>query len=128
MNTTDPIADLLTRIRNATSARKDIVRIPYSKVKHQICDVLVENGYIESAKAIGEGVAKEIQVELKEGQREIHLRRVSKPGQRIYVSSKEIPKVLEGLGIAIISTPKGIITGKEARKQNVGGEYLCEVY
>lgn len=128
MKVTDPIADLLTRIRNAIMARKNMVDIPYSKLKEAICDVLKENKYIENVSVVGEGIERMLQVELKEELGELHLKRVSKPGQRIYVGSQEIPRVLDGLGLAIISTPKGVMSGQKARKMKVGGEYLCEVY
>lgn len=128
MTVTDPIADLLTRLRNAARARKTLVRIPYSKMKHAICDVLKEKGYVLEVKASGEGVAKELVVEIPENRQDLHLRSISKPGQRIYVKSQEIPRVLSGLGLAIVSTPKGIMSGDKARKQKLGGEYLCEIY
>ena len=128
MTVTDPIADLLTRIRNATSANKDMVHMPYSKMKHAISDVLKEHGYILDAKALGEGVEKELVIELKENVHGLHLKRISKPGQRIYVKASEMPRVLDGLGIAIVSTSKGVMTGSKAHKEKVGGEYLCEVY
>lgn len=128
MTTTDPIADLLTRIRNAMRARKAMVHAPYSILKHSVCDVLAEHGYIVGAKAVGEGVAKELIIELYADKRDVHLKRVSKPGQRIYIKKTEIPRVLDGLGLAIISTPKGVMSGDKAKKENVGGEYLCEVY
>ena len=128
MTTTDPIADLLTRIRNAARAHKSIVHVPYSKMKHAICEVLKKDGYIMEAKAVSEGVEKELVIELYEGKEGLHLKKVSKPGQRIYLKRDEIPHVLEGLGLAIISTPKGVMSGKRARKENLGGEYICEVY
>ncbi len=128
MTVTDPIADLLTRIRNAARARKTLVHVPYSKMKHSICDVLKEKGYVLEVKASGEGVAKELLIEIPENRQDLHLKSVSKPGQRIYVKSQEIPRVLNGLGLAIVSTSKGIMSGDEARKQKLGGEYLCEIY
>jgi small subunit ribosomal protein S8 len=128
MKTTDPIADLLTRIRNAARAKKTLVEIPYSKLKESICNVLKEDGYILEVKAVGQGIEKELVLELKEIKQDIHLKRVSKPGQRIYLKSNNIPRVLEGLGLAILSTPQGVMSGKRARKEKLGGEYLCEVY
>ena len=128
MTVTDPIADLLTRIRNAARAKKTMLHIPYSKFKHAVADVLKEHGYIMEVKAVGEAATKELIVELYEDKIDLHLKTISKPGQRIYVNSKEIPRVLEGLGLAIISTPKGVMDGEKARKAKVGGEYLCEVY
>ncbi|MFA5792548.1 MAG: 30S ribosomal protein S8 [Candidatus Gracilibacteria bacterium] len=128
MTITDPIADLLTRIRNATRARKLLVHVPYSRIKEDICKVLKETGYIDNVKSIGEKTTKELLIELKEGSQELVLKTISKPGQRIYVKSQSIPKVLNGLGIAILSTPKGVMSGKDARKAKVGGELLCEIY
>jgi small subunit ribosomal protein S8 len=128
MNVTDPIADLLTRLRNAARARKTLVHAPYSKMKHSVCEVLKDYGYIHTVKEVGSGIEKELMVELKTGNEGIHLKRVSKPGQRIYLKHNEIPRVLEGLGLAIISTPKGVMSGSKARKAKVGGEYICEVY
>ena len=126
--TTDPIADLITRIRNAARARKSMVHVPYSKMKEAICEVLKKYQYVEGITLNGEGISKELVIELKADKKDIHLKRISKPGQRIYVHSKEIPKVLDGLGMAIVSTPKGVMSGREARRQNLGGEYLCEIY
>ena len=128
MKVTDPIADLLTRIRNAARVRKVMVRAPYSKLKHSICDVLKTGGYIIDVKAVGEGVQKELVIELPEDRTDLHIKSMSKPGQRIYLKANEIPHVLEGLGLAILSTPKGVMSGRDAKKQKVGGEYLCEVY
>jgi len=128
MTVTDPISDLLTRIRNAARARKNFVHVPYSRMKEDICQVLKKAGYLAEVKAGGEGVAKELLLELTEDHRDITLRAVSKPGQRLYVKSREIPRVLSGLGLAIISTPKGVMSGDAARKAKVGGEFICEIY
>lgn len=128
MPVTDPIADLLTRLRNAARARKTLVHVPYSKMKDSICAVLKDKGYLVSFQIIGEGVTKELLVELPENRQDLHLKSISKPGQRIYVKTREIPRVLSGIGIAILSTPKGIMSGDAARKQKLGGEFLCEVY
>ncbi len=128
MKVTDPIADLLTRLRNASRSRKTMVHIPYSKMKESICSVLKEGNFISDFTITGEGVTKEVVVELQEDRRDLHLKRISKPGQRIYIKSTEIPRVLNGLGIAILSTPKGVMSGNSARKAKMGGEYLCEVY
>lgn len=128
MTVTDPIADLLTRLRNAARARKALVHVPYSKLKFAICSVLKEKGYIMQATVSGEGVQKELLIEVGENKESLHLRSVSKPGQRIYVKAAEIPKVLNGMGLAIVSTSKGVMSGDEARKQKLGGEYLCEIY
>ncbi|HEY8423651.1 MAG TPA: 30S ribosomal protein S8 [Clostridia bacterium] len=132
MVVTDPIADFLTRIRNALAARHTSVEIPASKIKKQIADILVEEGYIKSAEIKGEGKDRKIVIELKYGPRYekviTGLKRISKPGLRIYCSHDEIPKVLNGLGIAILSTNKGIMTDKKARENKVGGEVLAYVW
>jgi len=128
MPVTDPISDLLTRLRNAARARKTLVHVPYSKMKDSICAVLKAKGYVVSAQTVGEGITKELLVQLPENRQDLHLKSVSKPGQRIYVKCTEIPRVLSGMGLAIVSTPKGIMSGDDARKQKLGGEYLCEIY
>ncbi len=129
---TDPIADMLTRIRNAVRARHPRVDVPASKLKVEIARILKEEGYINNFKVMGEGAKKTLRLYLKygpEGETPIlNLERVSRPGRRIYVGAKEIPRVLGGLGVAILSTPKGIMTGRDARRRNVGGEVLCYVY
>lgn len=127
----DPISDMLTRIRNANDARHDTVDVPYSKVKKAIADILVAEGFVASADTLGEGTHKTIRITLKyEGKTKVlqGLKRISKPGLRIYASVEELPRVLNGLGIAIISTSKGIMTDKEARKQNVAGEVLAYIW
>ncbi len=131
MNTTDPIADMLTRIRNANSARHQTVDIPYSRVKKAIADILVNEGFVESIDVIEEGSYKTIRITLKY-QNKVRvlqgLKRISKPGLRIYANVEELPRVLNGLGIAIISTSKGIMTDKDARRQNIAGEVLAYVW
>lgn len=130
MNTTDPIADMLTRIRNANSQRHTTVDIPCSKVKKAIADILVAEGFVESIEII-EDKYKTIRMTLKyEGKTRVlqGLKRISKPGLRIYANVEELPRVLNGLGIAIISTSKGIMTDKEARKQNIAGEVLAYIW
>ena len=129
----DPIADMLTRIRNANTAKHDTVSIPASKIKASIAEILLEEGYIKTYEVQGEGAGKKILVTLKYGsdknEKVIHgLSRISKPGLRVYASAEEMPKVLGGLGIAIISTNKGVMTDKEARKNNVGGEVLAYIW
>ncbi|MDD3303492.1 MAG: 30S ribosomal protein S8 [Clostridia bacterium] len=127
----DPISDMLTRIRNANDARHDTVDVPYSKVKKSIADILVAEGFVASADVLGEGTQKTIRITLKyEGKTKVlqGLKRISKPGLRIYANVEELPRVLNGLGIAIISTSKGIMTDKEARKQNVAGEVLAYIW
>ena len=127
----DPISDMLTRIRNANDARHDTVDVPYSKVKKAIADILVAEGFVASADTLGEGTHKTIRITLKyEGKTKVlqGLKRISKPGLRIYANVEELPRVLNGLGIAIISTSKGIMTDKEARKAGVGGEVVAFVW
>ena len=133
MTMSDPIADMLTRIRNANTAKHDTVDIPASKMKISIANILLDEGYIEKYDLIDEGVFKTIRVTLKYGEDKNEkiisgLKRISKPGLRIYAGKDEIPKVLGGLGIAILSTNKGVITDKEARKLHVGGEVLAFVW
>ena len=129
---TDPIADMLTRIRNALTAKHETVSIPASKEKASILNILIEEGYIKEVKAVEEGTHKNIIVTLKyddNGDSVIQgLRRISKPGLRVYAEKDKLPKVINGLGIAIISTNKGILTDKQARLANVGGEVLAFVW
>lgn len=130
--TSDPISDMLTRIRNGIKARHAKVDVPASKLKTEIARILKDEGYILNYKIVDEGNHKAIRVYLKytaANQPVIaKLERVSRPGCRVYVGAAEIPKVLGGLGINILTTPKGVMTGKSARKENVGGELLCQVY
>ena len=132
MNITDPIADMLTRIRNANSSRHKTVDIPASKMKKSIAEILFEEGYIKSFEEIDDGVQGIIRITLKydeNGNRVIAgLKRISKPGLRVYAASEELPKVLNGLGVALVSTSKGIMTDKKARQNNVGGEVLAYVW
>ena len=132
MQITDPIADMLTRIRNAGSARHETVDIPNSKMKKAIAEILLEEGYIKSFQLIDDGTQGVIRITLKylPGKEKAiqGLRRVSKPGLRVYAGADERPQVLRGLGIAIISTSKGIMTDKKARAQHVGGEVLAFVW
>ena len=132
MTTTDPIADMLTRIRNANSARHTTVEIPASKVKLAIAQILLDEGYIRSFEKIEDGKQGMIQVTLKydeKGKRVISgLKRISKPGLRIYVSCEELPQVLNGLGIALVSTSKGIKTDRDARREGLGGEVFAYVW
>jgi len=129
---TDPIADMLTRIRNANSAKHDTVSIPSSRVKKQIADILLAEGYISKIEMHEDGVKKTMKLTLKSddnGNRTISgLKRVSKPGLRVYAQSDKLPRVLNGLGTAIVSTNRGIISDKEARKNNVGGEVLAFIW
>ena len=132
MHITDPIADMLTRIRNANSAKHETVDIPASNMKKAIAQILLDEGYIASYKVIEDEKQGVIRVTLKYGENKSQVitgsRRVSKPGLRIYSNVEDMPKVMKGLGIAIVSTSKGIMTDREARKQNVGGEVLAFVW
>ena len=133
MSMSDPIADMLTRIRNANSAKHDTVDIPSSRVKVAIAGILVEEGYVKGYEVIETGVKKTMRITLKYGKDKNEkvisgIKRISMPGLRIYSSCEELPKVLNGLGTAIISTNQGLITDKEARKQNVGGEVIAFVW
>ena len=129
MHITDPIADMLTRIRNANSQKHETVDIPASNMKKAIAQILVDEGYIKGYEVVEDGKQGVIHMTLKYGQNKSQvitgLRRVSKPGLRIYTGVEDMPKVMKGLGVAIISTPKGVMTDKEARKANVGGEVLA---
>ena len=132
MQVTDAIADMLTRIRNASSAKHDSVKIPASNTKKAIAQILVDEGYIKGFTVEEDGKQEIMDVQLKYGPNKSQvitgLRRVSKPGLRIYTSCEDMPKVMKGLGIAIISTSKGIMTDKDARKANVGGEVLAFIW
>lgn len=129
---TDPIADMLSRIRNGNDARHKSVSIPASNIKREISRILLEEGYIKNFEFVEDGKQGIINVELKYGKNNEKvisgIKRISKPGLRVYAKTTEIPKVLGGLGIAIISTSKGIMTDREARKEQVGGEVLCYVW
>jgi small subunit ribosomal protein S8 len=132
MQITDTIADLLTRIRNASSAKHDTVEIPASNMKKAIVQILLDEGYIKGFTVAEDGKQGVIKVTLKYGEGKMAaingLQRVSKPGLRIYRNADELPKVMKGLGIAIVSTSKGIMTDRQARKENVGGEVLAFVW
>ena len=131
MAVTDPLGDLLTRIRNGQRAKKDSVLSPASKLRVRVLDVLQREGYIRGYSEEQMGPAAGVRIELKyfEGQPAIkHVARVSKPGRRIYSGATELPRVMNGLGITIVSTPKGVLSDAEAREQNVGGEVLAEVF
>ncbi len=133
MTMSDPIADMLTRIRNANTAKHDTVDVPASKMKLAIADILLKEGYIAKYDVLEDGAFKTIRITLKYGADKNEkiitgLKRISKPGLRIYAGSQEIPRVLGGLGIAILSTNQGVITDKEARKLHVGGEVLAFVW
>ena len=128
----DPIADMLTRVRNALSAKHKTVEMPASNIKKAIADVLVSEGYIEDVKVLGEGAKKTIKITLKygpNGEKVVQgIKRISKPGLRIFSGAEELPQVLNGLGIAIVSTSKGVMSDKKARELNIGGEVLAFVW
>ena len=132
MQITDSIADMLTRIRNANSAKHDSVKVPASNMKKAIAQILVDEGYIKSFTVEEDGKQGMMDIKLKYGPNKSQvitgIRRVSKPGLRIYSSCADMPKVMRGLGTVIVSTPKGVMTDKEARKQNVGGEVLAYIW
>ena len=133
MNMSDPIADMLTRIRNANTAKHDTVDVPASKMKIAIANILLDEGYIKKYDIIEDGVFKTIHIELKYGADKNEkiitgLKRISKPGLRVYADKETLPKVLGGLGVAILSTNQGVITDKEARKLQIGGEVLAFVW
>ena len=132
MTMQDPVADMLTRIRNASVARHKELSLPSSKVKREIARILAEEGFIESFDTEPDGVQEKLTLRLKyvEGRTPVvtGLKRISKPGLRVYARKTEIPRVLGGLGLAILSTSHGIMTGSDARKQNLGGEVLCYVW
>ncbi|MDE5777393.1 MAG: 30S ribosomal protein S8 [Lachnospiraceae bacterium] len=133
MKMTDPIADMLTRIRNANTAKHDTVDVPASKMKEAIATILLEEGYIKAVDMIEEGNFKTIRITLKYGKDKNEkiitgIKRISKPGLRVYAGKDELPKVLGGLGVAIISTNKGVLTDKQAREAQVGGEVLAFVW
>ena len=132
MTMTDPIADMLTRIRNANVVKHETVDVPASNMKKELSRILLEEGFIRGYDVIEDGKQGIIRIQLKSGQtgeRVISgLKRISKPGMRVYADKHEVPRVLNGLGISIISTSKGILTDKQARKENVGGEVICYVW
>ncbi|MBC2579643.1 30S ribosomal protein S8 [Clostridium sp. DJ247] len=129
---TDPIADLLTRIRNANIVKHEIVEVPSSTIKKAILDIMLQEGYIKDVEEYTDGSVKMLRLAMKYGQNKekviTGLKRISKPGLRVYCRKEEIPKVLNGLGIAVVSTSKGIVTDREARKLGVGGEVLCYIW
>lgn len=129
---TDPIADMLTRLRNAIAAKHSRVDVPGSKLKMEIARILKEEGYINNYVTKGEGVKNSIRIFLRYDAKGIssisHLERVSRPGRRVYVGAAEIPRVLGGYGVNIVSTSKGLMSGKKARQENMGGEILAQIY
>lgn len=129
---TDPIADLLTRIRNANVARHQVVEIPASNIKKAIANIMLQEGYIKDLEEYNDGAVPMLKITMKYGQNKERvitgLKRISKPGLRVYCRKDEVPKVLNGLGTAVISTSKGILPDKEARKLSIGGEVLCYIW
>jgi len=131
MSMTDPLGDMLTRIRNGQQAKKDSILTPASKLRARVLDVLQREGYIRGYSKADGGTAEALRIDLKyfEGRPAIqHVSRVSRPGRRVYSGANELPRVRNGLGITIVSTPKGVLSDAEARDQNVGGEVLCQVF
>jgi small subunit ribosomal protein S8 len=132
MSMTDPVADMLTRMRNAISRRHPTVDVPHSKMKESIARILQDEGFIQRFEVVPDGRFASLRVHLKytEERRPVmtHLKRLSKPGRRLYAGSKQIPRALGGVGIVIVSTPHGLTTGSRARRENVGGELICEVW
>ncbi|MNI13964.1 30S ribosomal protein S8 [compost metagenome] len=129
---TDPIADLLTRIRNANAVRHETVEIPSSNVKKALANILLQEGYVKEIEEYNDGVVPMLRIALKYGANKERvitgLKRISKPGLRVYCKKDEVPKVLNGLGVAVISTSKGVIVDREARNQGLGGEVICYVW
>ena len=129
---TDPIADLLTRIRNANAVKHEVVEVPSSNVKKEITNILLKEGYVKEVEEYNEGIVPMLRISLKYGSNKekviTGIKRISKPGLRVYCKKDEIPKVLNGLGVAVISTSKGIMVDREARKQGLGGEVICYIW
>ena len=129
---TDPIADMFTRIRNALMTKKTFVMVPFSKFKFQVAKILEKEGWVEKVEKTDQGKFEEIKISLKylppRESKIQSIKRISKPGSRVYVSKNNLPKVLNNFGIAVISTPQGLMTNKEARKNGMGGEVVCEIY
>jgi small subunit ribosomal protein S8 len=131
VTSTDPIADMLTRIRNAINVRKHEVRLPHSKVKQSVAELLKQTNFVDAVKVEGEGISKELVIVINgenTNARITEIARISKPGRRYYVRSQEIPVVKRGRGLVIVSTSKGLMTGDDAKKQKIGGELICKVY
>lgn len=123
----DPISDLLTRLRNAKAAKKSAVTAPYSKFKEAVLNVMLKEGFIDKVEIKSDSGHKDLVIYLENSQIS-HIKRISKPGQRRYVAKKFLPKPLRGMGLVIVSTPKGVLSGREAAKLNLGGELICEVW
>lgn len=131
ITTTDPISDMLTRIRNAINVRKNEVSLPHSNIKENVAKILVQNGYLTSVKVTGDKTDKTLNIVINpDGSNATitEISRVSRPGQRSYVNAREIPVIKQGRGIVVVSTSKGLMSGEEAKKANIGGELICKVY
>lgn len=124
---TDPIGDLLTRMRNAQHARKATCRADWSRIKQQLCELLVREGWLESVEVVGDAPKQEIEVTFKADKSKLEIKRVSKPGRRAYSGSAELKPVLRGYGMAVLTTSQGLLTDKEAKQRKVGGEVLCTI-
>lgn len=125
---TDQIADLLIRIKNASLIKKEEVRIPYSKMKEAILNIFLREGFVKNIDIVDEKGKKTMLVELKHGKNITHIKQISKPGQRIYARGNNIPKPLRGMGLVVISTSKGVISSRDAAKEGIGGELICEIW
>ncbi|KKU77641.1 MAG: 30S ribosomal protein S8 [Candidatus Peregrinibacteria bacterium GW2011_GWA2_47_7] len=125
---TDPIADLLTQVRNAAKADKEVITLPFSKMKKAVCDILVSRKYLRSVEIIEEDKKSFLTIHIMLENKPRIIKRVSKPGQRIYIKSGQVRPVYQGLGLGIYSTSQGVMTDEEARKKKIGGEYLCEIF
>jgi small subunit ribosomal protein S8 len=131
MVSTDPIADMLTRIRNALAVRQEEVRMPHSKIKQSVAEILAANKYIVGTSVEGEGIEKSLVLQIMGAELSspiTEIKRVSKPGRRVYAKVKDIPTIKQGRGLVIVSTSKGVMTGADARTQKLGGEVLCQIY
>jgi small subunit ribosomal protein S8 len=128
---TDPIADMLTRIRNAIPVRKAVILVPHSKAKESVAQLLKDSGFIDNVEVVGSGIEKKLQLQIHDQEanaRITDIKRLSTPGRRLYAGATEIPTVRQGRGIVIISTSRGVMTGKDAKAQGIGGELICAVY
>ncbi len=131
MTSTDPISDMLTRVRNAIAVNKTEVRMPHSKIKQSVAQLLKENNFIDGVQSQGDGVAKTLVITINKedsNARITKIQRVSRPGRRLYTAADKIPKIMRGRGIVIVSTSRGLMTGDEAKKSRIGGELICTVY
>ncbi len=131
MTSTDPISDMLTRVRNAIAVNKTEVKMPHSKIKQSVAELLKANNFIDDVSSVGEGVSKSLVITINKedsNARITEIQRVSRPGRRLYTAADKIPKIMRGRGIVIVSTSKGLMTGDDAKKNRMGGELICKVY